>query len=303
EILGRPVSNKEELRANFISPEYFEVLRIPLLQGRLWTHAENMRSARLAVINQTMSRRYWPSGDAIGHEFRLPEMKAEPPFALAMAQPDSWFQIIGVAADARDDGLRDPEKPQVYIPYTTLMNMWTQVLVRTRVPPLSILHAVRVRIQSIDPDQQTFKQVRDLNEWIATRPEWAQERFVALLFASFSVLGLLLSAVGLFSVVSYTVAQRTNEFGIRMAIGAQPEDVLRNVLRGTLVSVGSGLAAGVLLSVLFNSFVVRWVEGGSRNPAVLASVVALLAITCLIASFLPARRASRLDPMVALRYE
>lgn len=303
EILGRPVSNKEQIRANFVSPEYFDVLHIPLLRGRLWTHAENMRGARIAVINQMMARRYWPAGDAIGHEFRMPDMKSAPPFALGIPQSDSWFQITGVVADARDDGLRDPEKPQVYVPYTTMMNMWTQILVRASVPPLSILHGVRVRIQSIDADQQTFKEVRDLTEWITTRPEWAQERFVAIIFTSFSILGLLLSAVGLYSVVSYTVAQRTNEFGIRMAVGAQPEDVLRNVLRGALVSVGSGLGAGVLLSVLFNSFVARWVEGGSRSPAVLASVVALLAITCLLASLIPARRASQLDPMVALHYE
>lgn len=303
ELRGRPVSNKEQIRLNLISPEYFQVLHIPLLQGRLWNHAENTRGARFAVVNETMAHRYWPTGGALGQEFRMPEVKAQPPFLLAVPESDSWFQVIGVVADARDDGLRDPEKPQAYVPYTTAMGMFTQILVRARVPPLSILHAVRQQIQSVDPDQQTFKEVRDLQQWITTRPEWAQERFVAALFGGFSVLGLLLSAVGLYSVVSYTVAQRTNEFGIRMAIGAQPADVLRNVLRGSMVSVGSGLAAGVLLSVLFNSFVVRWVEGGSRNPAVLATVVTLLAITCLFASFVPARRASRLDPMVALRYE
>lgn len=234
----------------------------------------------------------------------MPELKPEPPFALAIPQSDTtWFQVVGVVADARNEGMREPERPQLYIPYTAFMPLWTQVLVRTRVPPLSILHAVRARIQSIDPDQQVEKEVQDLERWITTRPEWAQERFVAILFAAFSTLGLLLSAIGLYSVVSYTVSQRTNEFGIRMAIGAQPEDVLRSVLRGTFWSVGSGLAAGVLLSILFNSFVVRWVEGGSRNPAVLAGVVALLAITCLFASLIPARRAAQLDPMMALRYE
>jgi ABC-type antimicrobial peptide transport system permease subunit len=216
---------------------------------------------------------------------------------------NTWFQIAGIVGDARDAGLRDPDKAQIYIPFTAFLPMFTQVLVRTHVPPLSILHSIRMRIQSVDPDQQTFKQVRDLKQWITTRPDWAQGRFVAILFGTFSTLGLLLSAVGLYSVVSYTVTQRTNEFGIRMAIGAQPQDVLRNVLRGTLFSVGAGLAAGVLLSVLFNSFVVRWVQGGSRNPVVLAGVVALLAVTCMTASLIPARRAAQLDPMAALRYE
>lgn len=303
EIKGRPLSNKVDLRANMVSPEYFEVLHIPLLQGRIWNETENARGARYAVINETMAKRYWPGGDAVGHEFRMPELKGAPPYNLTVPQIDSWFEIIGVVGDARDDGLRDPEKPQAYIPYTDAMSMYTQVLVRTHVPPLSILHAVRLQIQQIDPDQQTIKEVRDLHQWITTRPEWAQERFVAMLFAGFSIVGLLLAAVGLYSVVSYAVVQRTNEFGIRMAIGAQPADVLRYVLRGTAGSVGSGLAIGVLFSILFNSFAVRWVEGGSRNPAVLALVVVLLAITCLVASLFPARRAARLDPMAALRYE
>ena len=179
------MSNKEQIRVNLISPEYFEVLHIPLLQGKLWTHAETMRGARIAVVNQMMARRYWPSGNAIGQEFRMPDLKPEPPYNFTVPQIDSWFQIVGVVGDARDDGLRDPEKPQVYLPYTASMGMYTQVLVRTHVAPLSILHGVRKQIQSIDPDQQTIKEVRDLQQWITTRPEWAQERFVQCYSAHF----------------------------------------------------------------------------------------------------------------------
>jgi ABC-type antimicrobial peptide transport system permease subunit len=183
------------------------------------------------------------------------------------------------------------------------MGMYTQVLVKSRVPPLTLLHEVRRRIQQINPDQQTIKQVKDLNQWIQSRPEWAQERFVAMLFGAFSMIGLALSAVGLYSVVSYAVAQRTNEFGLRMAMGAQPTDVLHNVLRGTLTSVGFGIGSGLLLSALFSGVASQWLEGSSHNPLVLTGMVALLTLTCLVASIVPARRVSRTDPMVALRYE
>jgi predicted permease len=303
EIRGRPLSNKIDLRLNLISPEYFAVLHIPLLRGRLWNEAENVRGAKLAVINETMAKRYWPNGDGIGQEIRFPNVQGEPPYRLVTPDPSDWVQIVGVVGDARDDGLLEPEKPQAYIPYTDVLGMYTQLLVKSRVPPLSLLHGVRRRIQQVNPDQQTVKQVRDLNQWIKTRPEWAQERFVAMLFGAFSIVGLALSAVGLYSMVSYAVAQRTNEFGLRMAMGAQPADVLRNVLRGTFTSVGFGIGTGLLLSALFSGFASRWLQGGSQNPLLLVGVVALLALTCLLASMFPARRASRIDPMVALRYE
>ena len=168
---------------------------------------------------------------------------------------------------------------------------------------LSILHAVRERIRDVDPDQQVTGDVRDLDHWITREPEWAQGRLVTILFGAFSVLALLLAAVGLYSVVAYGVAQKTSEFGIRMALGAQGGDVLREVLSSTATSVGSGLLAGLLLSILFNGIVVHWVEGGSRNPLIILAVLFLLMSVALFACFVPARRASRVDPMAALRYE
>ncbi|HTU46225.1 MAG TPA: ABC transporter permease [Bryobacteraceae bacterium] len=303
EIFGRPKLEQSNLRLNLISPEYLNVLHIPLERGRVWDHAETVRGAHLALINETMARQFWPNGDAIGRQIRFPELKPEPPYGLTVPGSDSWVQIIGVVADARDDGLRNAVKPAAYVPYTFALRMWTQILVRTRVPPLSILHAVRERIRDVNPDQQVFSDIRDLDHWITREPEWAQERLVTILFGAFSVLALLLAAVGLYSVVAYSLAQRTNEFGIRMALGAQRRDVLRDVFSSTAVSIGGGLAAGLLLSVLFNGVVAHWIEGGSRNPLIIFAVMSLLMAVALVACFVPARRASRIEPMAALRYE
>jgi predicted permease len=302
EIMGSTASEKPEVRVNFVSPEYFPLLRIPVAQGRLWDHAETMRGATLAVINQTMAHQFWPNGDAIGHQVKMPVLKDQPPYQRAVAGSDGWMQIIGVVADARDDGLRNPVKPGVYIPFTANMWMFTQILVRTRVPPLSLLHDIRAQIVQIDPEQQTMH-VRDLDAWITDQQEYAQQRLVATLFGIFSILALALAAVGLFSVVSYGVATRTNEFGIRMALGAKASDVFRIVLTSTAANVGAGLAAGIILSIAFDKLSTKWVTESSRDPLILAGVTLLLIVAAAVACMVPARRAAATDPMQALRYD
>ncbi|HVP48553.1 MAG TPA: ABC transporter permease [Bryobacteraceae bacterium] len=303
EIYSRPAGQQQQLRANFISPEYFKVLRIPLLLGRLWDHPEIVRGARLAVINQTMARQYWPQGDALGKLVRLPDLKGEPPFSQSVPDSNSWLQIIGVVGDARDDGLRKPIKPAVFVPYTLQMQMWTQILVRTQVPPLTVLNRVRAEVKAVDPDQQVFGQTHDLEQWIQNESEYSYGRLVAALFSGFSLLGLALAAIGLFSVVSYAVAQRTNEFGIRMALGASRGQVLQLVLRSTVRSVAGGLACGLLLSLMSKDILSKWAEGSATNPMAFAAVTLLLVLTSASAALLPARRASSVDPMDALRYE
>lgn len=303
EIMGRPDLEKPEVRLNFVSPEYFPLLRIPLAQGRIWEHAETMRGASLAVINETLARQYWPEGNVIGRELRLVDLKPEPPYAPIAQGADGWLQIVGVVADVRDDGLRKPIKPAVYVPYTLQMWMFTQILVRTRIPPLAALRDVRAQVVKVDPDQQVMGHVRDLEGWISNLPEYGEQRLVATLFGIFSVLALALAAVGLYSVVSYGVATRTNEFGIRMTLGANATDVFRLVLTSTAVNVGVGAAAGVLLCVVFNKFATKWVTESSRDPLILGGVTLLLAATAAFACFVPARRAASVDPSEALRYE
>ena len=303
ELFGRPSGQQEQVRANFVSSEYFPVLRIPLLQGRLWDHQEIARGARLAVINQTMARHYWPHGDALGKQLRLPDVKSQPPFTVAVPDSNNWLQIVGVVADARDDGLRKPIKPGVYVPYTLQMRVWTQVLVRSRTSPLALLNRVRAQVKAVDPDQQVFGQTRDLQQWIEGEDEYAYGRLVAALFSAFSLLALALAAIGLFSVLSYVVAQRTNEFGIRMALGATRAQVIALVFTTTAQKVAGGLVCGLLLSLLLKGTLSRFAEGSSYSPQAFGAVILLLVMTSAIAAFIPARRASSVEPMDALRYE
>ena len=303
EISGKPAAEQQRARINFISPEYFSVLHIPLLQGRIWDESETMHGAKLALINQTLATEYFPNGGAIGSQIRVPELKGEPPFQLAVEGSNSWFEVIGIVGNARDDGLRNPVKPAVFLPYTISMPAWTQLLVRTRVPPLKILRAVREQIHTVDPDQQASRNIRDLDGWITGQPEWEQGHLVATLFAGFAILALALAATGLYSVISYAVTQRTNEFGIRMALGARRKDVQLMVLRSAAMSVAGGVLIGVVLTIMLNRILARWIQGSSLDALILAGVVLLLVATAGLSCFIPARRASSVDPIVALRYE
>jgi putative ABC transport system permease protein len=302
EIMSRQQAEKPNVRVNLVSPEYFSVLKIPLLQGRLWDHPETMRGAPLAIINQTMARQYWPDGNAIGQQIRIPALKDEPPYYPAAKGSNEWLQIVGIVGDTRNNGLRNPIKPAVYVPYTLRMPMYTQILVRTRVPPLSVLRDMRRQIVEVDPEQQTTR-VRDLEAWITGQPDYAQQRLIAGLFGLFSILALMLATVGLYSVVTYTVATRTNEFGIRMALGAKGPDVFRIVVRSTAINVGAGIFTGLILTFAFDKLATKWVTESSRDPLILAGVTMLLIAVAFLASLVPARCASAVDPMVAFRYE
>ena len=304
EILGRPAVEEQMGLVNSVSEGYFAALRIPLLEGRVWDEAENHRAALVAVINRTLAQRYFPDGNAVGHSLKVPGFEERPPLILSVPKlADSWLQIVGVVDDAKDDGLLEPVKPAIYLPYTLSLRQWTQILVRADVPPLMLLHTIRQQMAAVNPEQQTFSEVEDLDTWISDEQEWQQEHLAAWIFGVFGVLALALAAVGLYSVVSYSVVQRTNEFGIRMALGAGRGHVLRIVFASTVVSVGSGITAGLVLAIGLNSVGQKWAQGDARDPLILLAGTALLVTVSAVACALPARYASRVDPMKALRYE
>lgn len=303
EIFGQTALGDQQVNANFVSQEYFGVLQIPVVRGRLWNRTEGTRAAHVAVINQTMARRYFPDGDAIGKQIRLPQLLSNPPQELIAPAGDQWLEIIGIVGDALNDGLRNPIKPAAYLPYAFRMPMFAQILVRTRVNPLSLLRTFRVQVQAVDAEQQVMNGASSLEQWIADEPDWQREHMVAILFGAFAVVTLVLSAVGLYSVVSYTVGQRTNEFALRMALGAQRVDVLMNVLLSTVGVVAVGLAAGLGLYMLVKGIVAQWAEAPSGDLSVLILVTPLLVLVAILACYLPARRAMAVDPMSALRYE
>ena len=194
-------------------------------------------------------------------------------------------------------------RPAVFVPYTFSMGEGTEILVRSQVPPLTLLHAVREQLRAVNPDQQTGSNVNDLETRLTYEPEWQQEHLAAWIFGIFAWLALALAAVGLHSVVSYTVAQRTNEFGIRMALGARRADLLRIVFRSALGSMGAGIFAGVVLSLLLNQIFAKWAQGSTRDPVILLAGTILLSLVSGLACAIPARRASKVDPVIALRSE
>ena len=306
EILGMASAQQQRLRGYFIDSAYFSVLHIPLLQGRLWDEAESSRGAAIAVINQTLASQYFPKGNAIGQQIRMPNLKIAPAdagYVVGVPDTDGSLQVIGIMADSLDDGLDKPVQPALYVPYTRFMWLGTQFLVRTQGPPLAAMRAVRLAIQSVNPDQQAERNVRDLQGWIEEQPEWQQHRMFSILFGAFSSLALMLALIGLYSVISYSVAQRTNEFGIRMALGAQRGHVLWIVTRNVGVTIGAGLAAGFLITLGLQKFLTQWTGNNAHDPLILAGVALLFLLSAAAACIVPALRAASVNPVQALRCE
>lgn len=304
ELMGKTATEDQKASINLVDSNYFTTLEIPLRHGRLWDTTEIAHGAPMAVVNEAFVRHYYSNGDILGRSIKIPSLKSEPPNRLDAPGSDGWLQIIGVTADTLDDGLDKPVKPAIYLPYSLNMWMWTQILVRSRVDPRSILHSVKQQIVSVNPDQQaTLWDDGVLETWIHNQTVWARGQLVSILFAAFSILALVLAAIGLYSVVSYSVVQRTNEFGIRMALGAQKRDVLKIVLASAGVSVGLGIGVGLALSFGLNRLIARWVENSHHSHLLVLGVSFLLLVVAALACLLPARRASSVDPMTALRCE
>ena len=303
EIAGRSKAERQQLRVGLIGPQYFETVGIPLLQGRLLTEAEIVHNAHLAVINEELRKRYFLTGSgALGARIHVPGLKISEPEILTPPEGDQWFEVVGVAATARNRGLQDPAEPAIYIPYNMATVPGATFLLKTEVEPLSIIRAARERVRSVEADLPVTE-IRTLEEYLS-RFERAYPRFSMTLFTVFAALGLLLAASGLYSVVSFTVAQRTHEVGIRMALGAQRRHVLQLVAGSMTALIAIGTAAGLAGSMALSQVISRFVEGWNpRDPVAYIAVVAVVAFTGLLACWFPARHAMSIDPMAALRHD
>jgi predicted permease len=300
DILGQTAQESQQSHLELTGPEYFTTLHIPVVEGRIWQKDEVDRGAAQVLVNRAFVHRYLSGGSVLGHSVRIPQGQI-PPQILKAPGAGGWLQIIGVVGDSLDEGLEKPVVPAIYLPYSLYMMPWTQILVRAQGDPLTLVRSIRQQIASIDPDQQTIGDIRDLAGWIEREPEYARARLISILFGAFSALALILAAVGLYSVVSYTVAQRRGEFGIRMALGAQRGHVLRMVALSAGTSVGIGVLAGLALSLGLNRLIARWVESGAHDPLMILGVSALLIAVAALACLIPAQRALSVDPMTALR--
>jgi predicted permease len=301
EIQSKPTLTDSEAVLTLVSPQLLSTLRVPLIRGRIFDDAESRRGAHLAMVNQAFAKQYLGDRDPIGQSVRSPQLKLEQPNLLSAQTPDDWLEVIGVVGDAKNDGLDHAVKPAIFLPYSFVLPPDEQVFVRTNVDPDTAIRSVKERLREINPE---FVLGRDhtLIWWLDT-DGWGRERFIATLFGLFAALALVLAATGLYSVVSFAVTQRTQELGIRMALGARPRNVVQLVLGSTSATLGAGVAVGLLLSVILNRVVASWAGGSSRDPWTLLLAALILVMVAGVACVLPARRAASIDPMRALRVE
>ena len=288
----------EPLDANIriVSPDYFRALRIALLRGRELTAADNVSGAPVVVINQTMARMFWPGKDPIGQQIWIGK-----PMGPAQSEP-APRRVVGIVADIRESALGDMPGQTMFIPYTqTKWNSAASFVVRPKAASLLSFPEIRSALHDVDPGEpltqiQTMEQVvsASLNDW----------RFHAILLGIFGALALVIAAVGVYGVISYSVAQRTHEIGVRMALGAQRKNVLRLVLGNGVRLALFGVVIGLVVAVALTRLMANLLFGVSAtDPLTFAAVAVLLILVALLACYIPARRAMRVDPMVALRYE
>jgi predicted permease len=299
-LQSKPALTDAQAVTGLVSPQEFLTLHIPLLAGRVFDDAEVMRGAHLAVVNQAFVKQYLGDADPIGQSVRNPALKIDRSVLLLAQGPDDWFQIIGVVGDARNDGLDHPVKPALFVPYSFVLSTDTQVFVRATGNPDVVLRSIKERLRRVNPELVSGAFDHTLSWWLETQG-WGQERFIAMLFSIFAFLALALAATGLYSVVSYAVTQRTQEVGIRMALGAPRTSIVRLVLGSTGRMLAIGLGVGLGLSIALNSVVTSWAKGSSRDPLTLFLSAALLVIVAVAACVVPAWRAATIDPIRALR--
>jgi macrolide transport system ATP-binding/permease protein len=281
----------QEIPFNQITPSYFDTLQMPLLRGRKFSDADSEKAPPVAIINETMAKKFWPSEDALGKHFGT--KGANGPF----------MEVVGIVQDAKYQNVVENPQAFYYLPFEQSYNSLRTLHVRTTVPSESLAPQIQSVIHEVVPDVP-ITQVKTMNEALQGANGFFLFRFGAQLTSTMGLLGLLLAVVGIYSVVSYAAAQRTQEIGIRVAMGASPQAILKMVLRQGLTLVGIGLAAGLGLALAGTRVMGGLIVGiKPTDPLTFAVVVCLLAAIALFACWVPAHRATRIDPLVALRYE
>ena len=307
-IDGSGDGEQPQARVMLVDQRYFAALRISLLQGRVWNADENSRGDFVAVVNHAFSTRYLSSSHAVGRQLRIPGLTGHMRYQAVSAQSTAWRQIIGVVGDARNDGVDQPVVPAIYIPYTVATRAWVQFLVRTDGDPLACLHSIGAAIASIASDQQIsnsasgFNGTFTLSDAIERDAQYSRQRLFSILFGVFSSMALGLALVGIFSLVAYSVAQRTTEFGVRLALGAPRAHVLWVAARIALVSVAAGIVLGLAVDSFLGAVLAHWMQNTFAVGSLFAAAT-LLALGALLACLLPARHAIAVPPAEALRYE
>ena len=292
EIEGRPVTDGQPRpRALYrvIAPEYFRAMGTPLLAGRTFTEEEAWRKPAAVIINQTLARRYWPNESPLGKR-------------LKNGAPNSdWVEIVGVVADTRENELTAEVREALYLPYVASADPAMTLVLRTSLEPLGLVAAARDELRRVDA-ALAISNISTLSQLLDEAT--AQPRFNATLLALFALLALVLATVGIYGVIAYTVTQRRQEIGVRMALGATTRDIVRMILAQgatlTLGGVGIGLLAALLLT--------RWMDAllfgvSATDPWTFGGIALLLIGVALLACWIPARRATKVDPLIALRHE
>jgi len=288
-------SNQSPLvNASIVTPEYFHLLGMTVLRGRLFGEFDNENAPPVAVINETFARTYWPNGDPVGEHLKLNIVRgtaANPP----------WTTVVGVIADARTESLAEASDPQIYLSLYQRRPKSLAIFLRGALDTAAIPDEVREQVQSVDPTLPVFG-AQTLAETVSE--SLAERRFSMEIVALFALTALLLAGLGIYGVISYIVSERTHEIGIRLALGAQRRNILRMVLRQGLRLAIAGAAVGLGCALIVSHLMAGLLYGvRPTDPLTFAGVALLLIGVALLACYIPARRAIRVDPLVALRHE
>ena len=286
---GRQTGDANDINRLVVAPNFFGVMGIPIVKGRGFDDRDNAQSPKVVAINEAAVRKFFPNEDPIGHRFG------------SSPESNSQFEIVGIIRDTKYDSVRDAAPPTMFVPHTQARMSSAMFELRTAGPPAAATAAVREAARQLDPNLP-LTDVSTQIEQVERR--LAQEKVFAQAYSLFGGVALLLASIGLFGLMSYSVARRTNEIGVRMALGAQRTDVLGLVMRESMLLVAIGLAAGLAIALGAGRLVKTLLFGLPPTDAVsIAAAVGVMVAVSALAGYLPARRASKVDPMVALRYE